>query len=121
MTAAIDNIGIATKVMKQKAVYWAPSAPDDFGKPQYESPEEIDCRWEDSIEEFIGPNGDREMSRAKLIVNQDLLVKGYLWLGELTDLTDEDVPENNSGAWEIRAFLKTPNFKGTAFLREVYL
>jgi hypothetical protein len=121
MAAATDNITTATKVMKQKAVYWAPSGVDEFGKPEYDTPEEIDCRWEDKQEEFITPNGEREISHAKLIVDRDLLKKGVMWLGELDDVTDEDNPKNNDGAWEIRAFMKTPNFKGTAFLREVYL
>ena len=55
MAAATDNIGIAKRAMKQKAMYWAPLELDDYGKPTYSDPIEIDCRWEDKVEEFIEP------------------------------------------------------------------
>jgi len=119
--AATDNISVAKRAMKQTAVYWAPGAPNDFGKPTYDEPVEIDCRWSEAQEEIILPNGDREMSQAKLIVDRDLVTKGVLMLGTLDDVVDSDNPKNNSGAWEILLFRKTPNFKGTKFIRNAYL
>jgi len=61
------------------------------------------------------------MSQAKLIVDRDLVTKGVLMLGTLDDVVDSDNPKNNSGAWEILLFRKTPNFKGTKFIRNAYL
>jgi len=119
--AATDKISVAKRAMKQTAVYWAPGAPNDFGKPTYDEPVEIDCRWSEAQEEIILPNGDREMSQAKLIVDRDLVTKGVLMLGTLDDVVDSDNPKNNSGAWEILLFRKTPNFKGTKFIRNAYL
>ena len=120
MAAAVDNVGVARRAMKQKAVYWAPLEPDAYGKPTYDDPIEIDCRWEDVQEEFVNPEGDREVSRSKLIVDRDLELKGMMKLGELDSNTEDD-PKQEDDAWEIRLFMKTPNFKGTKFLREVYL
>lgn len=120
-SAATDNISVAVKAMKQKAVYWGLSTLDAFGKPMYEDPVEIDCRWEKVQEEFVDANGDRVISKAKLIVDRDLELKGVLWLGELEDLIETDDPKENDDAWEIRLFKKTPDFKGTKFIREVYL
>ena len=120
MAAATDNISVVVRVMKQKAVYWAPLDPGAFGKPTYDVPIEIDCRWEDVTEEFLNPTGEREMSRSKLMVDRDLELKGMMLLGEL-DSNVEANPRDNDGAWEIRLFGKTPNFKGNKFLREVYL
>jgi len=61
------------------------------------------------------------MSEARLIVDRDLVIQSVIMLGTLSDVDDEDDPKENDGAYEIRAFLKTPNFKGNKFLREVYL
>jgi hypothetical protein len=109
--------------MKQTAVYWPLSGTgvDEFGKPAYAEPVEITCRWDWVREEFVGPDGDTEISKAKLIVDRDLVQKGIMFLGGLSDLDDSDDPLNNSEAWEIRSFKKTADFKGKKYLREVYL
>lgn len=120
MAAATDNIGVAKRAMKQKAVLWPPSGLDEFGKPTSSTPEEIDCRWEDSVEEFIDANGERQVSRSRLMVDRDIPVKAFLKLGEL-DSTIAEGPADNPNAWEVRLAMKTPNFKGSKFLREVYL
>jgi len=119
--AADDNVPVAVRAMRQRCVYWAPSTLDDFGKPTWHTPVEIDCRWTDEIEEFINPLGERELSRAKLIVDRDLEIKGVVWLGELVDVVDAIVPKNNPNAWEILQTKKTPNFRGNKYLRQVYL
>ncbi len=121
MAAATDNIGVVVRVMRQTAVYWAPLPVNDFGRRTFATPVEIACRWEDVQEEFLNAEGGRELSRAKLMVDRDLLVGGMLRLGVLADVADVDAPQSTTGAWGIRQFGKMPNFKGTAFLREVYV
>ena len=119
--AATDNIGVAKRAMKQKAIWWwAYSGLGEFGKSIYNPPVEIDCRWEDVVEEFINPNGDREASRSKLIVDRDMKVKDKLKLGKL-DSTIMDDPNDNEDVWEALQFMKTPDFRGRKYLREVYL
>ncbi len=120
MAAATDNMGVAKRFMNQKAIYWAPSELDRHGKPTWANPIEIDCRWDDMAEEIIGPNGEQILSRAQLIVDRDLELKGKLKLGDL-DSTIEDDPNDNKDAWEIIQVPKTPDRKGTKFLREAYL
>ena len=119
-TSADDNIAVAIRAMKQVAVWWESSGIDEFGKPSYAAPVEIECRWDDAVEEFVGSNGDREISRSKLIVDRDLKVKDKLKLGALS-IAIEGNPDDNEDAWEIRLFKKTPDFKGRKYLREVYL
>lgn len=119
--AADDNVRVAIRTMKGTAVYWGFAGLDAFGKPTYEDPVVIACRWDDVQEEFIGPNGDREVSTARLIVDRDLEVKGVLYQGTLSSTVDADDPKDNDGAWEIRLFRKTPDFKGGKYLREAYL
>lgn len=120
MAAATDNMAVAKRFMNQSAVWWQYSDFDEFGKPSHATPVEVDCRWDDVVEEFINPNGDREVCRSKLIVDRDMAVKDKLRLGEL-DSTILDDPDDNEDVWEIRLFGKTPNVKGQKFLRQVYL
>ena len=121
MAAATDNAKVAKKAMKQKAIWWDHDGGfDEFGDPTYAAPVEIDCRWEDVAEEFINPDGDKEVSRSKLIVDRDMKVKDMLKLGEL-DSTIETDPKDNLDVWEVRLWGKVPDFKGRRYVREVYL
>lgn len=119
--AADDNVRVAIRTMKQTAVYWPPSILDAKGKPTWGTPCEIACRWTDAIEEFIDPDGERQLSRGKMIVDRDLKVKGVLFLGTLSTVQDLDDPKKNDNAWEILQTKKTPDFKGRKYLRQVYL
>lgn len=114
-------MSIITRMLKQTAVYWAPSGVDEFGKPTWEEPEEISCRWEDVAEEYIDSAGDKQLSSAKVFVGEDVEVMGVLMLGELLDLESGSDPKDNSGAWEIRAYKCIPNLKANEFLRIAYL
>ena len=114
-------MGIITRMMKQTAVYWAPSTIDEFGKFTWAEPVEIVCRWEDVAEEYIDAEGDRQLSSAKVYVGEDVEVGGVLFLGEITDIESGGDPKDNDGAWEIRKFAQLPNLKNTETLRTAFL
>ena len=42
-------------------------------------------------------------------------------LGDEDDITDDDNVKENEGAYEIKAFYKTPNLKATEWLRTAFL
>ena len=110
-------------MMRQNAVYWAPSlsGPDSHGQPQYEPPVQLKVRWEDTNELYVAVTGEQQTSRAKVYVGQDVEPGGVIMLGALEDVTDIDRPKSNSNAWEIRSFAKTPNMKVTEYLRTVFV
>jgi hypothetical protein len=121
-------MSVITKMLKGTCVYWGLKsnesgqlAYDDNGNPQVTSPVELQCRWVDKTKLFVEPNGEQWTSHSEVYVSSDVDVKGFLFNGELTDLTDQNVPQNNVGACEIRRFDKTPNFKQTEFLRKAFL
>jgi hypothetical protein len=112
----------------QKAVYWPPGSEatagtdyDDYGNLQYGIAAEVDCRWDDKAEEVIMADGTRDMSRAQVIIDQDVSVRGVLFLGELADLSDLDNPKNNEGAFEIRQVTRNPDIDGEDILIMAYL
>lgn len=121
-------MSIITKMRKQKAVYWPPGSEetagrdyDDYAKPLYATPVEIDCRWEDTNEEFIGPNGERVAARCIVYTDRDVRLRGVLMLGTMVEVTDLANPKANDNAWEIRRFDKMPNLRNTEVLRKAYL
>lgn len=116
-------MSVIVKMRKQTAVYWPPDDGgfDKYGRPTVGTAEELTVRWEDVMEEFLDADGNTQMSMAKVYTGQDVELGGYLWLGELTDLTDQVDPRNNNGAFEIMRFEKLPTFKATEYLRTAFL
>ncbi len=122
-------MSLITRMRKQTAVYWALLGEDsagvvdydDHGQPQYTDPVEIECRWESVTVEFLDAQGTRQLSNAVVYPGEDLDLGGVLMLGELTDITDDDIPKENDDAWEIRKFEKLPTLRNTEILRTVYL
>lgn len=112
----------------QKAVYWPPGSEetggrdfDDYGRPLYGQAAEIDCRWDDKSEEMVMGDGTRDICRAEIIVSTEVSVRGVLFLGELTDVTDLQNPKNNEGAGEIRRVDQNPSVDGDEILIRAFL
>jgi len=121
-------MSIITRMLKQKAVYWPPGSEetggrdyDDYGKPVYAQPVEIDCRWEDVNEEFVQASGERVAAQCVVYTDRDVRIRGVLMLGTLPDVLDSLNPKANPNAWEIRRFDKIPNLRNTEILRKAYL
>ena len=94
---------------------------DDFGKRRYSSPVERNCHWEDVSVEFMDARGTRRLSRAIVYLDADVAVGGVLLHDELDNVSDEDDPKNNDGAWEIRRFDKVPDDDESEYQRKAYL
>jgi hypothetical protein len=121
-------MGITEGFMVDKAVYWplasAASGNEDYGDyglPQWSTPVEIDVRWHEEAVEFIGPDGDKQVSRATVMTTSDLAVGGVLWHGELVSVSDLNNPKKNDGAWEIRGWQKIPEPDGESYFRQAFL
>jgi hypothetical protein len=120
---------------KQNAIYWPPASVDDFGREAHGALVELilvpggsnfRVRWEDKNEEFLDAAGTTRHSNAVVYCpvlpgGSEVAVGGFLWLGNRNDLTDEAVPRDNPGAYEVRRFDKLPNLRATEFLRTAYL
>jgi hypothetical protein len=116
------------RILQENAVYWAPAGSDDMGRPAYAAPVVIDCRWEDTNDEFVDKEGRVQVSKAMVYVDRGLELHGVLkYLGRkasnpgLAGLTDQTQPFNNPNAWEVRGVNNLPNRRAKKFLRWVYL
>ena len=113
----------------QTAVYWAASEEDGYGGKVFVTPVEIACRWEHKSQ-VVGTqvggevNGTLLLSRAEVFVTQDVKEEGYMYLGTLSDLTQDQIedPSSFSEAYIIKRFEKTPTLGSTTdFLRKAFL
>lgn len=108
------------KFLKQKAVYWGTPVPNGFGGFTYAEPVEISVRWTEKQELFLNYNGEQVLSRAKLMLDQDVVVRGMLALTTLVELSSSQAPGDNA-AYEIRAFQKMPDVRAKQYVRQVWL
>lgn len=111
-----------TRNLNQTAVYWAVPTFDGLGGSTFAIGSDISCRWEDKAELFLDSQGKEQRSSAVVFVDSDLAVGGYLYLGELADLT---TPQKSDpmliAAYEIRAIEKIPSVDAQRFTRKVWL
>lgn len=122
---------IVAKFCVETAVYWGNPVNDGYGGFTYDTPVEIDCRWENKMEMDIGwlstgfP-GNIRLSKASVLVTEDLDLNGVLWRGTLATLNDtyDDIsnPKIISEAYAIHRVDKIPMvFKTDEFVRTVWL
>jgi hypothetical protein len=112
------------KISVQTAVYWANPTDDGYGGITYDDPVEISVRWENKTKLITTADGQEYTCLAEVIINQDVDVNGYLYLGTLDDLTvsEQADPKTADSAYRIRRFDKIPMIKKTdEFVRKVYL
>jgi len=129
-------VGIVNKMRKQNAIYWPLRVVDDSGRDSHGQLVELvltsapvvnyRVRWEAENEEFLDPAGTTRISNAIVYLpllpdGNEVEVGGILWLGDRADLTKENTPRANAGAFTVRRFDKMPNLKATEFLRTAYL
>lgn len=122
---------IIKRMLKQRAAYWAPTGESDVtSQPILADPVVVKCRWEDKSEQFINAAGTLNISNAKVYVDLNLEVNGFLVL--LYDglrvpktVTNEQLLETleyrddpvKCGAWQIMKFEKTPDLRAKEFIR----
>jgi len=110
-----------TRNLKQTAVYWGNPVSNGYGGWTLDSPVEISVRWEDRNELFTSPDGREEVSSAIIYTAQDVDIGGYLFLGELTDLSSSQLYSDEDDSFKIRQFSKSPNQRVSGFARKAFL
>lgn len=115
--------------LPEKAVYWGNPVNNGFGSYNYDSPIEIDCRWEEMVQYIEEDNGETILSRAVVYTNVDLQEKGLLYKGTLLSLMESGMDSAGDidytliqGVFEVKRWGKTPALNSaTVFLRKAYL
>ncbi len=116
-------MSLITRVLRQDAVYWAPSATIGYdGKPSgFLAPVAVKVRWSNKERFHVLETGTQVLSQSDIMINIDVKKTGFLYLGALVDVVAVTDPNTQEGAWEIMKFDKIPNLRATEFLRKAYL
>jgi hypothetical protein len=113
------------RLLNQTAVYWGNPVVDAWGATTYDSPVEVKVRWTEKQEAYLSSLGgpgtyEEKLSRVVVISETDFEVKGRMMLGELTDLTSDQLPESNN-ALIIDGYAKIPDRLARQYLRRAWL
>ena len=115
-------IGRLISKSAETVVYWAPlPGSDSSGRPLYDTPVEIDARWQDSTINFINQKGETQVSKAQVFpVEDDLALKGWVWRGAKTSIPAVNLrrPYLIAGACEIASWQKIPDIVKKDYLRK---
>jgi hypothetical protein len=102
--------------MQETAVYWGPPVEDGDGGHTFPAPVEISCRWDGVEGRVVDPRSHDVLDNSSVMVDRDVAIDGYLFLGELTDVGSSD-PDELDGAHKIVGFQKIPDRKAREYLR----
>lgn len=116
-------MGILDGMLNQTAVYWGSPVKDKFGQLTFADPVEVDCRWEDVNDLYIGQDGKQHVSSAKVYLDQDVQLEGFLFLGELADLDSSLLsdPRSYENTFQIKKWDKISDLSGVDFVRTAWL
>lgn len=106
-----------SRKLKQTITYWQSTGHDRFGKPTFSAPVTLQGRWENRIENVMGKGGDTITSKAKVFLEQELDIDGYLFEGTSVS-ADPTIVEN---AAEIQSLGSIPNLRNSQKLYVAYL
>lgn len=113
-------MSLITRMRRQAAVYWKRLTPDEWGAFSYDTPVEIECRWDDSNEEFRDAKGETLTSRATVYPDRVVYPGDIMLKGEQESDTPND-PTTLDDTFEVKRFDSMPNLKATEFLYVAYL
>ena len=121
------NMGIEKHMARrcaQTAVYWGNPVNDGFSNFTFDAPIEVQCRWQDKVQILGQQDETQTISRAIVMVTQDMDEDGMLYLGTLASLTTAQKadPKTIDKAYVIKRFEKSPAVgSNSVFLRKVHL
>ncbi len=107
------------RMMNQIATYWSPTGSVDiYGKPTWNTPVQIPCRWEAKTAQVMSKRGEEIVSKARVYLNgYTVHYDGYLYRG----VSAATVPPDVTDAFEIQAIGETPSLRNLESLTTVYL
>jgi len=106
-----------TRNMNQALTYWPPDGVDAFGGRTFGAPQEITGRWQTKRDLFRDPDGRELVSSTVVYTDQEVEVRGYLYLG--TSAASD--PTTVDGAREIRNVGLSPSLDATQTLHKAWL
>lgn len=102
------------------ATYWTAPVENGYGGVSFGTPELVQTKWEDRIEEFTDFRGSDSQSKSVVFVLQDMDEGGYLAKGDFVTTPVED-PTTLKDAYFIKRVDKIRDLRGLHEEITVYL
>lgn len=102
--------------LPQTCTYWGAPLPNGFGGFTFAAPVSLACRWEEIAEQFTNNQGELLVSKAKVYLNVDVHIGGYLFLGSSVVSNPTTI-----ASYPIRQFSKIPDLRAVIFERIAFL
>jgi hypothetical protein len=85
--------------LRQKLTYWEVVSYDQYNKPTFADPIQLNCRWEDVAEAVIDKYGAEIISKSRIFLAVPIRVQGYVLPGEYTFWVLESGEWDDNGVW----------------------
>lgn len=110
-----NTIGIAKSFLRQEAVWWKRRRKDNGdemndrnGKPLFDLPISLKCRWDGKRAKIVRSNGEETISKASVLVDRVVGEGDLLKLGPLENVQHVQTPWEEEGAYEVLLFEDIP-------------
>jgi hypothetical protein len=99
--------------------YWGPPIGDGYGGEIFSvGPIAMKGRWEDRVERVTASGGEDFISNARVFVDQDVAIGGYLYKGTTLETNPRNLGE---AARVIARFDTVPDLRNLSQVRTAYL
>jgi hypothetical protein len=106
---------IESSKRKQDAVYWPIAGVNEHGESYVGDPVALKVRWEYRNEQVVDPKGNVIGVQAVVVVDRVIAPESKMWLGKLSDLSDDQLDETNdeiNQLMEVVYYNEVPDLKG---------
>lgn len=109
---------LTNRNLKQDITYWAwDNTLDAYNERAFAAPVLLKGRWAEDAVTVTKSNGDEIVSKAVVHLNREVVVGGYLALGNFLSVPSPYTAE----AFEIQAFQSVPDLRAMEQNRKAYL
>lgn len=104
--------------LRQALTYWPKTGTNEFGKPVFDSPVLLPCRWEDINERVIDKHGAEIVAKARIFTAEPMNPEGWVIQGDSSLIMD---PLTLADAEEIRQAKAVPDLRNLKTLHTTWL
>lgn len=111
-------MGILADAKPDTLTYWQVTGVDQYGDPQFSSPEERAVRWENKNELFYNENGQTRQSESVIYDDVNSYSNGdFVYRGSSAEFD----PRNQTGYRRIKAVFETKSLDGSESVYKIML
>lgn len=107
----------------ENIVYWSPPTRDAQGDTVFSTPIELLVAYAQKSEKYVDDKGVEQVSHSIIRTDQILQPNGYTYIGDLMDLSDEEIidPRKQALSFPIKRVMKEKSLRTKTFEYRIML